>query len=84
MNRSILIMDVHPSNALPEGSTTAEPFSPEAIYELRIDTDGDLVADIGYRFDSRRRRTGRRARRSAASTAPPASGIAEREAKVGA
>ena len=52
-NKSILIMDVHPSKALdPEGptTTTAEPFAPEAIYELRIDTDGDLVADIGYRF----------------------------------
>ncbi len=50
-SRSILIMDVHPSKALdPEGPTTAEPFSAEAIYELSIDTDGDLVADIGYRF----------------------------------
>jgi hypothetical protein len=49
-SRSILIMDVHPSKALPEGSTTAEPFAPEAIYELRIDTDGDLVANITYRF----------------------------------
>src|SRR5215217_1338586 len=50
-SRSILIMDVHPSKALdPAGATTTEPFSPEAIYELRIDTDGDLVADIGYRF----------------------------------
>lgn len=50
-DKSILIMDVHPSKALdPPGSTTAEPFNPEAIYELRIDTDGDLVADIGYRF----------------------------------
>src|SRR4051794_22661638 len=44
-------MDVHPSKALdPEGPTTPEPFSPDAIYELSIDTDGDLVADIGYRF----------------------------------
>ena len=33
----------------PEGSTTPEPFSPEAIYELKIDTDGDHVADIAYR-----------------------------------
>jgi hypothetical protein len=50
-NRSILIMDVHPSKALdPAGPTTAEPFSPEAIYELRIDNDGDLAADVGYRF----------------------------------
>src|SRR3954447_8718429 len=50
-NRSILIMDVHPSKALdPEGPTTTEPFSPDAIYELSIDTDGDLIADIGFRF----------------------------------
>jgi uncharacterized protein DUF4331 len=49
-DRSILIMDVHPSKALPEGSTTTEPFAPEAIYELRIDTDGDLVANITYGF----------------------------------
>src|SRR3954471_18425467 len=50
-DKSILIMDVHPSKALdPAGPTTTAPFSPEAIYELSIDTDGDLVADIGYRF----------------------------------
>src|SRR5918995_3142900 len=49
-NRSVLIMDVHPSKALPEGTTTAEPFAPEATYELRIDTDGDVVADTTYRF----------------------------------
>jgi hypothetical protein len=48
--RSILIMDVHPSKALPEGATTTEPFAPEASYELRVDTDGDLLADITYRF----------------------------------
>jgi Domain of unknown function (DUF4331) len=49
--RSIVIMDVHPSKALdPPGPTTPEPFAPEAIYELRIDTDDDLVADVGYRF----------------------------------
>jgi hypothetical protein len=49
-SKSILIMDVHPSKALPEGSTTSEPFAPEAMYDLRIDTNGDLVADITYRF----------------------------------
>jgi hypothetical protein len=50
-DRSIIVMDVHPSKGVvPEGPTTPEPFSPEAIYELRIDTDGDLVADFGYRF----------------------------------
>ena len=50
-NRSIVIMDVHPSGVLSqEGPTTGEPFAPEAIYELKIDTDGDAVADIAYRF----------------------------------
>jgi Domain of unknown function (DUF4331) len=49
-DKSILIMNVHPSAVVdPSGPTTAEPFSPEALYELRIDTDGDAVADITYR-----------------------------------
>jgi hypothetical protein len=48
--RSILIMNVHPSDGVnPPGPTTAEPFSPNAIYEIKIDTDGDTVADIAYR-----------------------------------
>ena len=71
--KSILVMNVHPSAVVdPPGPTTAEPFSPEALYELRIDTDGDGVADItfGVRFSSRedgaqtatvRRREGARA-----------------------
>jgi hypothetical protein len=43
-------MDAHPSVGVnPPGQTTAEPFAPEAIYELKIDTDGDHVADIAYR-----------------------------------
>jgi Domain of unknown function (DUF4331) len=48
--KSILIMDAHPSVGVnPPGPTTAEPFSTEAIYELKIDTDGDFVANIAYR-----------------------------------
>jgi Domain of unknown function (DUF4331) len=48
--KSILIMNVHPSIGVnPPGPTIAEPFAPGAIYELKIDTDGDLVADIAYR-----------------------------------
>ena len=48
--KSILIMNVHPSAVVnPPGPTTAEPFAPEALYELKIDTDGDAVADIAYR-----------------------------------
>jgi hypothetical protein len=53
--KSILIMNVHPSAVVnPPGPTTTEPFSPEALYELKIDTDGDAVADITYtvRFSS--------------------------------
>ena len=48
--KSILIVNVHPSaGENPPGPTTTEPFAPEAVYELKIDTDGDAVADIAYR-----------------------------------
>jgi len=48
--KSILIMDVHPSSGVnPPKPTTAEPFATEALYELKIDTNGDAVADIAYR-----------------------------------
>src|SRR5271166_1470003 len=47
--KSILIMNVHPSVGLnPPGPTTSEPFATEARYELKIDTDGDAVANITY------------------------------------
>src|SRR5256886_9851552 len=40
--KSILIMNVHPSaGENPPGPTTSEPFAPEALYELKIDTNGD-------------------------------------------
>src|SRR5258708_35557859 len=49
-DKSILIMNVHPSAFVnPPGSTTTEPFAPEGLYEFKIDTDGDAVADIAYR-----------------------------------
>src|ERR1700686_52495 len=49
-NKSVLVMNVHPSAvANPPGLTTNEPFAPEALYELKIDTNGDAVADISYR-----------------------------------
>src|SRR3984885_8208881 len=48
--KSILIMNVHPEVGVnPPGPTTGLAFSPEAIYELKIDTNGDNVADIAYR-----------------------------------
>jgi hypothetical protein len=49
-DKSILIMNVHPSAVVnPPGSTTREPFASKALYELKIDTNGDAVADIAYR-----------------------------------
>src|SRR5437879_5443131 len=49
-SKSIFIMNVHPSaSENPPGPTTTEPFAPEALYELKIDTDADGVADIAYR-----------------------------------
>jgi hypothetical protein len=48
-SKSILIMNVHPSVGVnPPGPTTAEPFATEALYELKIDTNGDAIADIAY------------------------------------
>ncbi len=48
--KSILIMNVHPSaGENPPGPTTIQPFAPEALYELKIDTNGDAIADIAYR-----------------------------------
>jgi Domain of unknown function (DUF4331) len=38
--KSVLIMNVHPSaGEHPPGPTTTEPFAPEALYELKVDTD---------------------------------------------
>ena len=49
-SKSTIIMNTHPSSALnPPEPTTTEPFAPEALYELRVDTNGDMVADIAYR-----------------------------------
>jgi hypothetical protein len=48
--KSILIMNVHPSVGFnPAGPTTDDPFATQALYELKIDTNGDRVADIAYR-----------------------------------
>lgn len=66
-NKSILIMNVNPL-----APTLATEFDPNAVYELKIDTNGDAVADIAFRitfsdvhhneqFATVRRATGRRA-----------------------
>src|SRR5260221_11852706 len=47
--KSIVILNVHPSFRLdsPEPTTT-EPFAPGALYEIKIDRNGEAIADIGY------------------------------------
>ncbi|MDI6876977.1 MAG: DUF4331 family protein [Methanomicrobiales archaeon] len=56
-SKSIIIINTHPSHGLdPERPfnqqepTTSEPYAPEGLYELRVDTDEDMVADIAYRM----------------------------------
>jgi hypothetical protein len=66
-SKSILIVDAHPSVGVnPPGPTSAVAFATEAIYELRIDTNGDNVADIAYRVSFKSAEGGRRPRRFAA------------------
>jgi hypothetical protein len=48
--RSILVMNVHPSEGVsPPGPTTDVPFTSLGRYEICVDTDGDAVADLVYR-----------------------------------
>jgi hypothetical protein len=48
--KSILIMNAYPSSSfVPRGPTRPDPFATHGLYELKIDTDGDAVADITYR-----------------------------------
>src|ERR1700678_1407133 len=62
--KSILIMNVHPSAGVnPPGPTTEVPFATEAVYELKIDTDGDRVADIAYRVQFTTDKNGRQTAR---------------------
>jgi Domain of unknown function (DUF4331) len=57
--KSILIMNVHPSvGANPPAPTPSDPFAPGALYELKIDTNGDAVADIAYRVSFSRSQGG--------------------------
>src|SRR5258705_7915133 len=49
-DKSIQIMNAHPSAVVDRpGVTRREPFALKAVYELKIDTNDDAVADIAYR-----------------------------------
>jgi uncharacterized protein DUF4331 len=48
-SRSIIVLNVHPSFRLDSAEpTTKEPFAAGALYEVKIDTNGDFVADVCY------------------------------------
>jgi hypothetical protein len=46
-SKTILLWNSHPSIGVnPQGPTTTDPFATTALYEVMIDTNGDLVAEI--------------------------------------
>src|SRR5215467_3772685 len=47
-SRSIIVLNVHPSFELTSSEpTTSVPFKPGALYEIKVDTNGDAIADLG-------------------------------------
>jgi hypothetical protein len=44
-NKSVLVFNVNPV-----APTFADSFASEAVYELKVDVNGDAVAEIAYRF----------------------------------
>src|SRR5258708_6320096 len=44
-SKSILVLNVNPV-----APTFADSFSTEAVYELKVDTNADAIAEIAYRF----------------------------------
>ncbi len=44
-NKSILVLNVNPI-----APTFSDEFAPEAVYEIKIDNNGDAIADSAYRF----------------------------------
>jgi hypothetical protein len=48
-SKTILLWNSHPSVGVnPPGPTTTNPFVTTALYEVMIDTNGDVIADIAY------------------------------------
>lgn len=48
-DKSILVLNVHPSMAVnPSGPTTKEPFAPGALYEFKVHRNGAPIADLAY------------------------------------
>src|SRR5882724_8248317 len=77
-SKSIIILNVHPSFRLdsPEPTTT-EPFAPGALYEIKIDTNGDAIADIGYSVQFAASADGKQAATIRRLQGPQASSVGE-------
>ena len=76
--KSILVFNVHPSVGVnPPGPTTKEPFAPGALYEIKIDTDGDAIADICYSARFRSCDDGRQTATLRRVQGPPATGACD-------
>jgi uncharacterized protein DUF4331 len=76
--KSILVFNVHPSVGVnPPGPTTKEPFAPGALYEIKIDTDGDAIADICYRARFRSGDDGRQTATLRRMQGPPGTGACD-------
>jgi hypothetical protein len=74
-DKSILIMNVHPSSTLINPTaTTSDPFDPDGMYELKMDTNGDAVADIAYRIRFSLSPSGRQVATVRRETGSPAAG----------
>ena len=53
-SRSVLVINVNPL-----APTMADSFNPDAVYELKVDTNGDAVAEIAYRFTFSKKENGK-------------------------
>jgi len=48
-SKSVIVFNVHPSMGVnPPAPTTREPFAPGALYEIKVDTNGDAFADVCF------------------------------------
>jgi hypothetical protein len=77
-SKSIMIMDVHPSvGFISPDRSTSEPFAPEGIYEIKVDTNGDVVADIAFRFRFARDGSGGMTATARRAEGPDAAGMGD-------
>jgi hypothetical protein len=78
VSKTTLIMDVHPSvGFITPDLTTTEPFAPEGIYEIKVDTNGDVIADLAFRFRFARDGDGGMAATVRRAEGPDAAGMGE-------